>query len=207
MKRLFVVRHGESEANVELRVHDTVPNRYIPLTENGKKHAKDAANKIFKEISPINSHDSTIIFCSDYKRAKDTALFIHKRISNSKIIENVLLAEQCYGIATGHPSTEQYCFDKPDQEKLLFSVGKMYMKLPQGESKADVALRAEIFLQRMLLYKKTNNIITVSHMGFCSMLHDQIIGSYSDCYDWKNGEIRLYGMDYKNEWLKFKKVI
>ena len=36
-KRIILVRHGESEANILRNIYKTVPNNKIKLTENGKQ--------------------------------------------------------------------------------------------------------------------------------------------------------------------------
>ena len=135
-------------------------------------------------------NDSRIIlWTSLYQRAKETAEIIKSKVI-CKYREEILLVEQSFGLAVGAPSIEEYAESNEEQKRLFFKSGKKFMALPQGESMVDVALRAETFLHKISSMELRH--IVVSHQGFCSMLHSQITGEYSDNWKWGNGDVRKY---------------
>ncbi len=72
---LYIVRHGETKLNNDT---DTSQDRIrgwadVPLTDQGRKEAKVAANK-------LKQYDIEMIFCSDLSRAKETAEIIGKEL-------------------------------------------------------------------------------------------------------------------------------
>lgn len=73
MKKIYIVRHGETDTN-EL---DVVSGEQGILSEKGIRQAQSLAKR-FEEI------DFHHIFTSDYKRAKETASFIAKK--NEKVL-------------------------------------------------------------------------------------------------------------------------
>jgi broad specificity phosphatase PhoE len=95
MKRLFYIRHGETEANVAELLSGTLET---PLTENGIKQA----TKIGREIK-ANLPKLDLIVCSPLERAYETAKLIAKEIDYpiSKIQQNKLFVERTYGVLEG----------------------------------------------------------------------------------------------------------
>lgn len=192
--RLFVVRHGESLANVDLKEYQNTPNCLIGLTELGIQQAHVAGKLISAEINDNSIHEHVVMYSSLYRRATQTTDIIRSYLhSNIKQMEDALLIEQNYGSATGFESTFQYFDQGSEIEKsMYFKMGNFFSRLPSGESKADVAMRAEIFLTKVLQFKHIKDIIAVSHKCFCYMLHKQILGQYDEEFEWKNGEVRVY---------------
>ena len=200
---LYLIRHGESLSNIDLTEYERTPNALIELTEQGKIQANEVSEILSKELYDPDlskllfcpAPPSVVIWTSPYARAKQTAEIIREKIFYAEFRENLLLIEQNFGIATGAPSTEEYVKGKEEQERLLFKAGRLFTALPQGESKADVALRAEVFLHKLsFIYQHCTNInhIVVSHQGFCHMLEAQITGHIPDAWDWENCEMRKF---------------
>jgi uncharacterized phosphatase len=95
MKRLYYIRHGQSEANVAeifAGLMDT------PLTELGKRQALAAASEIAKI-------DTQLIVSSPLIRAHETAKIIANGIGYpvADITLNDLFVERDYGPLTGQP--------------------------------------------------------------------------------------------------------
>jgi alpha-ribazole phosphatase len=66
--RIFLVRHGESEANVADRISDD-PLRIVNITERGRAQA-EAAAEILREVS------FTHAYASEFPRARQTAAIL-----------------------------------------------------------------------------------------------------------------------------------
>lgn len=63
--KIFLVRHGESEANVAQRINDD-PSRPVSLTERGRLQAEEASEKL-RAVPFIHA------YASEFPRARQTA--------------------------------------------------------------------------------------------------------------------------------------
>lgn len=203
---LYLLRHGQSLANIDLSEHYRTSNVDIPLSVQGKKQAEELADRLKNTIDP---KEPIIIWTSPYRRALQTAFEIQKRFPRCTFREgtfrqDILLREHQFGGATGELSIESWVLGKEEQEQLMLSVGRDYLKLPQGESFADVCLRAEVFLRKVLPMDAIH--IIVSHCGFCQALHCQIEGEYDKKIIWDNCQARIYrkavSIVYRNGYLR-----
>ncbi len=66
--RIFIVRHGQSQGNLDQRTHETVPDYKIPLTPEGATQAQAAGREI---ASRINGQ-SIACYVSPYLRTRQT---------------------------------------------------------------------------------------------------------------------------------------
>jgi len=155
-KRLIFIRHGESEANVNRKITETVPDQLLHLTTKGREQALDAGVRLRALLG-----DETVKFTvSPYTRTRETTNGILHAWGSQKIkvSEDVRIREQEHGN-----------FDSPDirtlhKEKNQF--GAFYYRFPNGESPADCFDRASMFLET--LYRswednEHNNHVFVSH--------------------------------------------
>ena len=198
LSTFFVVRHGKAMNNIDPAVYKTIPNPEIPLTTTGEQQADSAGDLIINAIKS-GWYSDVCIWTSPYKRATQTAKIISEKMNKFSFRTDMLLVEQNYGNAIGH-SIESFVEQFPVMENTLYSCSKPYFQLPQGESMANVATRAELFLLKLLLRgrRMEGRHIIVSHQGFCHMFHSQMTGEYTDVWNWKNGEVRVYqNSEYK----------
>jgi len=159
-RRLVLVRHGESEANVNRKITSVVPDHALHLTMKGREQALEAGRRLREIIG-----SSTVEFItSPYVRARETFMGIAQAWGGPKTVrvrDEMLIREQDFGN-----------FDKPimeelHQEKRHF--GQFYYRFPEGESPADVYTRASVFLET--LYRRwehslEDNLVVVSHSMF-----------------------------------------
>ncbi|MBI4095085.1 MAG: histidine phosphatase family protein [Candidatus Liptonbacteria bacterium] len=94
--RYFVIRHGESQANVAgiLLSHPREGTIRFGLSKKGKKQVKNSISKIKK--SRLLGSD-TIIYSSDFLRAKETAQIAKKSLGARKINFHKNLRERYFG--------------------------------------------------------------------------------------------------------------
>jgi 2,3-bisphosphoglycerate-dependent phosphoglycerate mutase len=99
MKRLFYVRHGETEMNVAELLSGTIET---PLTKNGIAQAIKTGKEVKANLPKID-----LIVCSPLGRAYETAKLIAKEIDYPvlQIQQNDLLVERTYGVLEGTPAT------------------------------------------------------------------------------------------------------
>jgi probable phosphoglycerate mutase len=108
--RIFILRHGESEANVDGKIRSD-PNDCVNgygLTDKGKEMANKSAVSFFENyISKFNSEKQSFkfeIYSSDFKRARETAECFKKalmvfceKVSETPIIFDIRLRERNFG--------------------------------------------------------------------------------------------------------------
>ena len=187
--RIFLVRHGQSEGNVDKSVHRTTADHAIPLSEEGIRQAHRAGvflRKLFKreqEAFP-QSQGRDILFparlwTSPYRRARQTAEAIalacgkvgfphYGFLDAHEARENFLLAEQQFGLFDGIPDEELatlYPAEHAYYEKCKAFGGRFWSKMPLGESRFDVTVRvAQTFgTFHRDAQNDVKNLIVVSH--------------------------------------------
>jgi broad specificity phosphatase PhoE len=138
--RFYIVRHGESEANVANAVktiREAQPN-HSPLSPKGKVQASQLAERFTR--LPVD-----MIITSDYTRAHQTALTIGDKLGRS-VVASELFRE------VAHPSN----YDSWRQEH----------KKDPFQTFRQAAQKALSFL----IKQKSENIIVVTHSGFIKTL-------------------------------------
>lgn len=153
MKPLFIylIRHGESEGNVDHTVYRNVPDWKVNLTEKGKEQAKQAGMRLQKSIETslpkINwssgwlGQPHLIIYTSPWYRARQTAAIING-FFNAEIREDPRLREQEWGMYA-----EAHLQDKIERERKEF--GTFFYRMPYGESGADAYDRVTTFMDTL----------------------------------------------------------
>lgn len=95
MKRLFYVRHGETEMNAAGLLAGQTET---PLTEKGIQQAKSAGKELKVMLPRVD-----LIICSPYKRTYETAKLIAQEIGYpvDKIQKNDKFVERTFGVLEG----------------------------------------------------------------------------------------------------------
>ena len=68
---LCLVRHGQSEGNVDPLKYIELTDSRVPLTEEGKRQARASAEKIKEAFQ--NSRQKLVFWVSPYTRTRETA--------------------------------------------------------------------------------------------------------------------------------------
>ena len=96
-KRIILIRHGESEGNVDESAYVNTADWQICLTDKGKRQAQNAGAKLKKLLS---EDDSIFFYVSPYKRTLQTLAEIQDYFPKEKIWgirEEPRIAEQQFG--------------------------------------------------------------------------------------------------------------
>lgn len=144
---IYLIRHGESEGNVNGGIYKSIPDWQIGLTPKGKKQAVEARRILYKDIND-NLPESILkriripvfFYCSSLYRARETAKIIN--CWKAKIFEDPRLREQEWG-----NYAEDYLVRKIALERKKFST--FYYRMPNGESGADVYDRVTTVIDTM----------------------------------------------------------
>lgn len=143
MKNIYLVRHGQSEANVDLDVHAHTTDHAINLTEEGYQQAV-RTGQFFKEhfhklADELGEMPNVRLWVSPYERTVQTAQGILENTSDifgEPFYEN-FLAEQQFGIFDG-VAEEEWPTRFPEEfrhyEHVMQHQGKFWVRYPGGES-------------------------------------------------------------------------
>jgi len=166
--RIILLRHGESEGNVDHTIYSRKPDNQVELTPNGVLQAKEAG----KQLSELLGPSGTVrFFVSPYKRSYQTLEGILSTCGLTPdrytVREEPRIREQDWGNFQD-PQSVKVCME----ERQRF--GSFYYRLPNGESGADVFSRVTSFwstIHREFKYEHClENFVLISHGITCRLL-------------------------------------
>ena len=149
--KIFLIRHGESVANVTENKTDRIPDHNVLLTERGRAQSAEAGAWLTQYSAGLNIDPLNSVICrSPYIRARDTADIFNTHLGIADVRESLVLIEQSFGVFDSLPRAEWSKVDPVGYEyycRQKSSLGKLYAKLPMGESPFDVAVRVYQLIQ------------------------------------------------------------
>lgn len=156
MKRIYLIRHGESEDNASnLESHD-----HTPLSEKGRKQAEDLARR-FESISVDAIVSSP--FVRTHSTAQEIARLKDKEIEFSELFVERRVPSTAYGKS----------FDSEEVKEVYAELNKNYFtphaRHSDEETFEDVKERARKALAH-LESSDVDNIVVVTHGMFIMML-------------------------------------
>lgn len=157
-KRIILVRHGESEGNIDRNTYAVKPDFKLLLTSDGKEQASAAGLQIKKWVGD----ESVLFYVSPLWRTRMTFEYIAQHFDSAvlKWKEDPRLREQEWGHFRDLKANIQI-----DDERNRF--GTFYYRIKDGESCADVYDRVSDFMHSMYRdFEKTTfppNVVLVTH--------------------------------------------
>ena len=147
---IFLIRHGESKANVGENYEARVPDHLVSLTENGRAQARQNGAWL-AEYCRQNGIDLSRarIWRSPFLRTRQTSEEFNKSLGITDIREDITLVEQQFGLFDAIPYEqwgEKYPNEFAEYRRQQEGQGKFYARLPMGESPFDVAVRVHQFM-------------------------------------------------------------
>jgi broad specificity phosphatase PhoE len=161
---IYLIRHGEAEHNVDKTVMAHTHDSQHSLTELGHKQAQVTAEFFKTIVSP-----KTVLYSSPYLRTMQTAQAIHSALPEGvPFFENPLIREWELG------NLYDFSDRTPEKKKEFKAAGQFYFRFQNGESLADVYLRATMFMntvvERVKQQQRYDNVVIVTHAAFIHML-------------------------------------
>ncbi|NLW22473.1 MAG: histidine phosphatase family protein [Tissierellia bacterium] len=150
MKRIFFVRHGESQWNVVNRMQG---QNDIPLTEKGIKQANSIANRLVNE-------NIDKIYSSDLKRAYETALIIGDRL-NLDVTKMKEFREMNFGVWEG--KTHDEIMAEYQEQFLYWKKEPENTRIDGAETLQELQERSMAALNEIISSNKEDSILVVSH--------------------------------------------
>ena len=171
-RRLWLVRHGQSQGNVARDLANAAGHAVIdldvrdvdvPLSDLGLRQAR-AAGKWFAELP--GQERPEVILSSPYLRARQTAEAICEAGAlageKAKSVIDERLREREFGVFDG--LTTRGIREKfPEEAAHRAKMGKFYHRPPGGESWADVILRLRSALNTINLLYADRRVVIVCH--------------------------------------------
>lgn len=157
-KRIILVRHGESEGNVDGSIYESVPDYKLKLTQLGEEQALNAGY----QLKQLIGEESCMFFISPFHRTRRTAELLMESLVNNPIqsVEDPRIREQEWG----HYRDVQ---QSSAIEKARDEYGTFFYRIPEGESGADVFDRVSDFIGMLYrTFEKADfpeNCIIVTH--------------------------------------------
>jgi len=158
-KRIILVRHGESIANLDAKLYQSTPDNQIPLSDKGRRQALIAG----KNLRMMIGTESVRFYVSPYARSRQTweGIIEGGQWGNKDYTarEEPRLREQDWG---NFQDPVQMC--KVDKERRQF--GSFYYRMPNGESGADVWDRVTSVwdtMYREFADRTSQNYVLVTH--------------------------------------------
>lgn len=156
-KRIIIIRHGETQYNVERRIQGWID---IPLNENGHTQAQKLAERLSQELV-------SQIYTSDQKRAHETAKYISQRLM-IKPRKRKALRESRLGIFEGWDWEKKPDVHKQklwEQRTIARTTGDLNWKVEGGESIKEHLARINKFINQIEKLHPIDTILIVSHGG------------------------------------------
>ncbi len=207
--RFLYIRHGETQynidsENIEYNVIKTM-SEYIdcPLTENGKKQAKELGVK----LKQIIQNESIKFYVSPYTRTRQTYYYILESFKENKkkTFYDYRLREQEFG--------NLHLYDIPNHLKRIW-VGRFYYRFNNGENGADVIERLNSFYNDLIKNtefdkEKYDNYVFVIHSVIMRLmlkfLTNMTIEDYQQLKNPLNCGFWILEKDFKNRKYNLKK--
>ena len=154
MLRLFLVRHGETADNIQMRYLGISD---VPLTANGTRQARRVATALSK--LPIRA-----IISSPMRRAVDTAAIIHAACGADLRLDD-RLAEGSFGNWEGRTRAEVLGLGPRDAELLARWESDPACAPPGGESIQNIQKRVISLTDELTDEFSESSVVIVSHVG------------------------------------------
>ncbi|MFJ3957515.1 histidine phosphatase family protein [Arthrobacter sp. NPDC090010] len=137
-QQIIMIRHGQSAANVDTGIYNRVPDYRIPLTEQGFAQAREAGERIRRQLDG----QQVCVYVSPYLRAYQTLEALALGDLTERVIEEPRLREQDW-------ANFQIAGDIADQKELRNAYGHFFYRFREGESGSDVYDRISSFMETL----------------------------------------------------------
>ena len=166
-KRIVLIRHAESEGNVDETMYMRKPDHRIELTEKGKRQAREAGEQLKNLLGP---NETLYVYVSPYLRTMQTLYELGQAVGVDRVLgvrEEPRIREQDFG------NFQDATMRELKRERLGF--GRFFYRFPNGESAADVRPRDEF--PRDTAQRHTLRAVQLRRPG---MPHGRLHGGHRD---------------------------
>ena len=225
---IFIVRHGESVGNVDIKNYQKIADHSFSLTETGVGQAREAAKLISCSTETLwHSGRSITVWNSPFERARHTSDVIFDVLKErehvlTKRIESPLIIEKQYGLYNSIAGEGEYFGESFEEHFPKYTEeyrrcdeynGRFFARPPGGESDFDVFQRCEIFWEKLHRFDsvRKNHHVIVCHGTTMRLL---AMAYLDKPYEWfqksklpKNGSVIVPRLGILREDLGFDPIV
>jgi len=142
-RRIILIRHGESQGNVDESTYAFTPDWRVALTDNGRAQAYEAGKEL-RNI--IGSEGQVFFYYSPYRRTRETVTELLKHFDVDRVLssrEEPRISEQQFG---NFQNVDQVWEAKKERQKF----GRFYYRFRSGEAGLDVYSRVSSFISTLV---------------------------------------------------------
>ncbi|GGN00978.1 phosphoglycerate mutase [Terrabacter tumescens] len=154
--RIILVRHGESEGNLDDTIYERLPDHRIGLTPKGFEQARQTGTA----IRDVLDGESVEVYVSPYVRTRQTLEALALPVADRDVRVEPRLREQDW-------ANFQDPADIAEQKAQRDRYGHFFYRFREGESGSDVYDRVSTFLESMHRNFETpsapRNVVVVTH--------------------------------------------
>ena len=161
--RICIVRHGETDWNLERRLQGQLDT---DLNAEGRAQAKATAQG-------LEQHGFAAIYSSDLRRTMQTATVLAERLALD-VRPEAGLRERNYGVFQGRTATE-LARDYPDAHARFLARNPDY-DFGHGESLRNFAVRVSETIERIASRHAGQTLLLVTHGGVLDIVYRRITG-------------------------------
>jgi len=147
----YIMRHGESDHNVNKIADGILEHSIVNLTKKGIKQVEKTVLALKKKDVKFD-----LIIASDFPRTKQTAEIAKAHLGIPEIVFDERLREISVGIFEGKPTKEYHKYFNSLLEKF-------YKNPPEGESLTDLKIKSASFLKEINEKYKNKKILIIGH--------------------------------------------
>lgn len=161
LENIFVIRHGESEEDINPEVKGKIKDSEIELTPKGIEQAKEAAEKIKTELADF---EHITFYVSPYKRTQQTAQIILNALHDNRI--RMITEPSIRSLNWGDITPENL----KEREQERYRVGVLHYHFPGGDKSPEYVGNIYDFVYKIINEKHINNdkkecVVIIGH-GF-----------------------------------------
>lgn len=152
MRRILLVRHGQSQGNVDEQKYKDPGDPLVELTAAGWQQAHDAGKFLrwYYAQRPSALANGPLVWASPYMRTRQTTQAVLKGLGweDRPVREDLRLMEQSYGAASWTPAHD-HATAQHGLAQEVFKANAFLTPLPHGESLMDQFMRVDSFLSTL----------------------------------------------------------
>jgi broad specificity phosphatase PhoE len=214
---IFLVRHAQSQSNVDLNILKLQANMAVDLSEDGIIQAKETGIFLAQHLQNKTNEGCDLpvkVWNSPYNRTRRTSQIIKDELVLAGIKfeeeESIYIAERQFGLVDdvqGYHTHDRFTHEANHYKLHKKSNHDFFVRPPLGESPFDMCVRLDFFLKTVLPMEDCNKThIVVSHgaaiRGLIMMHQKQKYEEYT-CPNPANASVRqLFDKHYRGEIFK-----
>eukprot|EP00930_Biecheleria_cincta_P082926 TRINITY_DN72560_c0_g1_i1.p1 TRINITY_DN72560_c0_g1~~TRINITY_DN72560_c0_g1_i1.p1 ORF type:complete len:482 (+),score=48.16 TRINITY_DN72560_c0_g1_i1:135-1580(+) len=158
-ERLFMLRHGESEGNIDHTVYSIKGDSQLELSHDGLRQAREAGSR----LRDLVGDDKVCVIVSPFERAQQTLLCLYQGGFPEDQVGQLRIDPRIREKEFGNFQTAGTVAALRIEEQV---VGRFYYRLPNAESCADVLDRVDSFWNWLL----DSSMLSTDKFGTCLLV-------------------------------------